>query len=31
MWIDDCVHIVVAEAMVLNDILNEQEKEKPSC
>ena len=27
MWIDDCVHYSVAEAMVLRDIMNERENE----
>ena len=29
MWIDDCVHYSVAEAMVLREIMNEREAEKP--
>ena len=28
MWIDDCVHIAVAEEMVLRDIMNEQEEQE---
>ena len=26
MWVDDCVHIAVVEAMVLRDIMNEVEE-----
>jgi hypothetical protein len=26
MWIDDCVHIAVVEAMALRDIMNEAEE-----
>jgi len=27
MWVDDCVHIAVVEAMALRDIMNEREAE----
>ena len=26
MWVDDCVHIAVVEAMALRDIMNEAEE-----
>ena len=26
MWVDDCVHITVVEAMALRDIMNEAEE-----
>ena len=26
MWVDDCVHIAVVEAMALRDIINEAEE-----
>ena len=26
MWLDDCVHIAVVEAMALRDIMNEAEE-----
>ena len=29
MWLDDCVHYEVAKAMVIRDIMNEREAEKP--